>query len=105
MENQTNVVSGHGKDFSQLIELENIMIKLSTSVERAECIAQDLTDTYFSIDVNSHDGMWSARACHQEYSVRADIVFDYLFKMEKEIALAQELIHNEFVKLREQVAV
>lgn len=104
MENQNNIVSGQDKEYSQLRKMDEFLLSLAISVERAEVLAQDLTDDYFAIDVTDKKEMWKIQASHHEHGIRAEIVFDYLHKIEKEIAAAHELLHAEFEK-RQQVAV
>lgn len=104
MEKQNSIVSGQDKEYSQLRKMDDFLLNLAISVERAEVLAQDLTDDYFAIDVTDKEEMWKIQASHHEHAIRAEIVFDYLHKMEKEIATAQELLHAEFEKLQ-QVAV
>lgn len=101
MENQNNIVSGQDKEYSQLRKMDQVLLSLAISVERAEVLAQDLTDDYFTIDVTDKEEMWKIQASHHENGIRAEIVYDYLYKMEKDINAAMELVHAEFEKRRE----
>ena len=105
MENKNSIVSGQDKEYSQLRKMDEVLLNLAISVERAEVLAQDLSDTYFAIDVTDPKEMWKIQASHHEHAIRADIVFDYLHKMECEIDAAQELLQVEFEKLHQSAAV
>lgn len=101
MEIKNDSIGGQDKEFSQLRKMDEVLIKLSISVERAELLAQDLTDNYFSIDVTDKEEMWKIQASHHDHAIRADIVFDYLHQMELDINTAMEIVHSEFEKRRE----
>lgn len=103
MENKNSSVSGQDKEYSQLRKMDEVLLSLAISVERAEVLAQDLAEDYFSIDVTDPKEMWKIQASHHEHAIRADIVFDYLYKMEKEIDAAMKLIHHEYKERRESV--
>lgn len=94
-------VSGQEKEYSQLHKMDEVLLSLAISVERAEVLAQDLTDDYFAIDVTNKAEMWKIQASHHEHGIRAEIVFDYLHKMEKDIEAAMKLVNAEFAKRRE----
>lgn len=89
--------------FKKLSTMEGFIIDLSLKIERAECIIQDLTEDYFSIDLdnpNSKEELWKIQAGYDEYAIRANIVQDYLYDIRKAVETANKFIHNEYEKSR-----
>lgn len=80
-------------------EIEYAAVDLSIKIERAICIMQDLTEEYFSIDMDNTKAekeLWKLRAGYDEHSIKANIVEDYIFAAKKEVEKIEKMINMLF---------
>lgn len=105
MEIKNDCVVGLENDYSQLKKMDEILLSLSVDLERAEVLAQDLTDTYFNIDASDPGEAWKLRACHHEMGIRADMVFDYIIEMAQNVETAVGIVNDVYAKMKAAAAV
>lgn len=65
-------------------QLEDLAIKLEANIRRASCIMAEITTDYLGrpgLDNPNHPEAWTMFAGYEEYSIKADIVYDYLVNL------------------------
>lgn len=79
-----------------VMDLEDIAIRLEMNVKRAKLLMDELTVDYLGKPDMSpqHPESWKLFAGYDEYSTKADIVFDYLLNL-KEISKELKAMSNE----------
>ena len=77
--------------WDQYRELESKVMDLSCDLERAACVIQDLTETYFGAMTTSDD-LWKLEAGFHEHRIKSDIVFDYISDSQKLIEQIEQAL-------------
>ncbi len=64
-------------------KLQDLAIRFEMNLKRAKCLMEELTVDYLGIPDMSpvHPEYWKLIAGYEEYSTKADIVFDYLLNL------------------------
>ena len=87
--------------WENLNKIDSFLTEISTQTERVEVIMQDLTDGYFAMRpecLQEEDNRFKICCQYNEYSVKADIVGDYLLKIDKIVNTANQWVNSEFEK-------
>lgn len=68
----------------KVMDLEDIAIRVEMNLKRAICIMAEITTDYLGrpgLDNPNHPEAWTMFAGYEEYSTKADIVYDYLVNL------------------------
>ena len=88
-------------------QLEDLAIKLEANIRRASCIMAEITTDYLGrpgLDNPNHPEAWTMFAGYEEYSIKADIVYDYLVNLRdisQELTAISKQVFDDMKRIRE----
>ncbi len=88
-------------------QLEDLAIKLEANIRRASCIMAEITTDYLGrpgLDNPNHPEAWTMFAGYEEYSTKADIVYDYLVNLRdisQELTAISKQVFDDMKRIRE----
>lgn len=66
-----------------LNDAESFIVEVQNGIECASCIMQDITESYLGRSDIQEDDYWRLKAGYNEYSIKAQIVWDYILKLQE----------------------
>lgn len=86
-----------------LTAIEGEIIGTALKVERASCIHQDITESYFGLLEITEENRWQLQAGYHEHSTKADVVWDYIYDVSQRLKKIEDLVNQAQKELKGEV--
>jgi len=91
-----------GKNF---FELDSLMCELGDNIDKATCILQDIAEGYFQKSkIESQEDLAVLAGGYDEASVKAEIVWDYLFNVKTAYKKIKDLFNSSNLSSLDRIA-